>query len=95
MRKRQDQRCQTTNEFGGCNDGSEEVWNHSAITTGAGVMAFVLVITAACIFYFRRIYLERKHRGPMGVITFRAFLLKLNRTHSLEISLIEVTSSNL
>ncbi|GFY67029.1 hemicentin-2, partial [Trichonephila inaurata madagascariensis] len=47
-------------------DGSEEVWNHSALTTGAGVMAFILIITAACIFYFRRIYLERKHRSPMG-----------------------------
>ncbi|GIY38244.1 uncharacterized protein CEXT_229691 [Caerostris extrusa] len=47
-------------------DGSEEVWNHSAITAGAGVMALVLVVTAVCVFYFRRIYLERKHRGPMG-----------------------------
>ncbi|KFM62594.1 Hemicentin-2, partial [Stegodyphus mimosarum] len=48
-------------------DGSEEVWNHSVITTGAGIVASIFIVTAACAFYIRRIYLEKKHR-PMGPI---------------------------
>ncbi|KAF8774401.1 Hemicentin-1 like protein [Argiope bruennichi] len=46
-------------------DGSEDVWHHSAITAGAGVAASILIVIAVCIYYFRRIYLEKKHR-PMG-----------------------------
>ncbi|KAG8185339.1 hypothetical protein JTE90_005468 [Oedothorax gibbosus] len=45
-------------------DGSEDVWHHSALTAGAGVAAFILIVAAACTFYCRRIYLEKKHR-PM------------------------------
>ncbi|GBL89350.1 hypothetical protein AVEN_225872-1 [Araneus ventricosus] len=49
-------------------DGSEDVWHHSALTAGAGVAASILIVIAVCIYYFRRIYLEKKHR-PMGNLT--------------------------
>ncbi|GFY80167.1 hemicentin-2 [Trichonephila inaurata madagascariensis] len=47
-------------------DGGENMWHHSAITAGAGVAASILIVAAVCIYYFRRIYLEKKHR-PIGV----------------------------
>ncbi|GIX97935.1 hypothetical protein CDAR_297911 [Caerostris darwini] len=46
-------------------DGGDDIWQHSALTAGAGVAASILIVVAVCIYYFRRVYLEKKHR-PMG-----------------------------
>ncbi|KAG8187936.1 hypothetical protein JTE90_027710 [Oedothorax gibbosus] len=49
--------------------GSEDSWHPSLLTSAAGALALVFLVAAACVFYFRRVYLERKHpRGPMGPI---------------------------
>nr|GFS78926.1 hypothetical protein NPIL_455401 [Nephila pilipes] len=50
------------------NDDRSELWTHSALTTGACVMAFLLIIIGACIFYFRKIYLDRKNQLPTVII---------------------------
>ncbi|XP_054715065.1 hemicentin-1-like [Uloborus diversus] len=55
----------TKNASTSSRDGSEEVWNHSAITAGACIIASIIIVTAVCVFYFRKFYLEKKHR-PMG-----------------------------
>ncbi|XP_015927704.1 neural cell adhesion molecule 2 [Parasteatoda tepidariorum] len=47
-------------------DGSDSIWQHSAITAGAGVVISILIISVISAIYFRRMYMEKKNR-PMGV----------------------------
>ncbi|XP_035206590.1 MAM domain-containing glycosylphosphatidylinositol anchor protein 2-like, partial [Stegodyphus dumicola] len=56
------------NTSGSLKDSTGEIWQHSAFTAGTSVAACIVIISAVCAFYLRKMHLKKKHRTVRKII---------------------------